>query len=48
MYFVYFVVHQFGFRPPMDLAPYRAFIAELAAESGDFIRPFFGRADLAV
>ena len=32
----------------MDLAPYRAFIADLAAESGDFIRPFFGRADLAV
>lgn len=32
----------------MDLAPYRAFIRELAAESGEFIRPFFGRADLAV
>ncbi|MCX6936608.1 MAG: histidinol-phosphatase [Verrucomicrobia bacterium] len=32
----------------MDLAPYHAFIAELAAESGDFIRPFFGRTDLAV
>lgn len=32
----------------MDLAPYRAFIAELAAESGDFIRPFFGRSDLAI
>lgn len=33
---------------PMDLAPYRAFLAELARESGEFIRPFFGRADLAV
>ncbi|MCU0793163.1 MAG: histidinol-phosphatase [Opitutaceae bacterium] len=32
----------------MDLAPYRAFLAELARESGDFIRPFFGRTDLAV
>jgi histidinol phosphatase-like enzyme (inositol monophosphatase family) len=32
----------------MDLAPYRTFIAELAAESGAFIRPFFGRRDLAV
>lgn len=32
----------------MDPAPYRAFIAELAAESGEFIRPYFGRTDLAV
>lgn len=32
----------------MDLDPYRDFIATLAAESGDFILPFFGRADLAV
>ncbi len=32
----------------MDLAPYRKLIAELARESGDFIRPFFGRHDLAV
>lgn len=33
---------------PMDLDPYRAFLADLATESGDFIRPYFGRADLAV
>ncbi len=32
----------------MDLAPHRAFLTELAVESGDFIRPFYGRADLAV
>jgi len=32
----------------MDLAPYRAFIAVLAAESGRFILPFYGSADLAV
>lgn len=32
----------------MDLAPHRALIAELAAASGDFIRPYFGRADLAI
>jgi myo-inositol-1(or 4)-monophosphatase len=32
----------------MDLAPYRAFIRELAAESGRFILPHYGRADLAV
>lgn len=32
----------------MDLAPYRAFLTALAIESGDFIRPFYGRADLAV
>ena len=32
----------------MDLAPFRPFIAELAARSGDFIRPHFGDAALAV
>lgn len=32
----------------MDLDPYRAFLTELAVESGEFIRPFFGRLDLAV
>lgn len=32
----------------MDLNPYRAFIAELADQSGDFIRPLYGRTDLAV
>ncbi len=32
----------------MDLPPYRAFIAELAAESGRFILPFYGRSDLAI
>ncbi|HVW22175.1 MAG TPA: histidinol-phosphatase [Opitutaceae bacterium] len=32
----------------MDLAPYRAFLHELAEKSGDFIRPFFGRPGLAV
>ena len=32
----------------MDLTPYRAFIAELADQSGDFIRPLYGRTDLAV
>ena len=32
----------------MDLSSHRTFIAELATESGDFIRPFFGRTDLAV
>ena len=32
----------------MDLSPFRAFITELAVESGDFIRPFFGRSDLEV
>jgi histidinol phosphatase-like enzyme (inositol monophosphatase family) len=33
---------------PVDLTSYRTFMQELARESGDFIRPFFGRADLAV
>ena len=32
----------------MDSSPYRTFLAELAAASGDFIRPLFGRPDLAV
>lgn len=32
----------------MDLAPYRAFLTELATESGEFIRPYYGRADLAI
>ena len=32
----------------MDLAPYRAFITELAQQSGDFIRPHFGSAGLVV
>jgi len=32
----------------MHLAPYRDFIVELARASGDFIRPLFGRRDVAV
>ena len=32
----------------MDPAPYRPFLAELARTSGDFLRPLFGRPDLAV
>jgi histidinol phosphatase-like enzyme (inositol monophosphatase family) len=32
----------------VDLDPYRLFIAELAAASGDFIRPYFGSLDLRV
>ncbi len=32
----------------MDLSAYRLFLAELAATSGDFIRPLFGRKDVAV
>jgi len=32
----------------MDLEPYRAFMLELAAKSGDLIRPYFGRPGLAV
>ncbi|MCX6955538.1 MAG: histidinol-phosphatase [Verrucomicrobia bacterium] len=32
----------------MNLDPYRSFITDLAAQSGDFIRPKFGRLDLAV
>jgi myo-inositol-1(or 4)-monophosphatase len=32
----------------MNLDPYRAFLTELAVQSGDFIRPHYGRLDLAV
>ncbi len=32
----------------MDVTPYRTFITELAEQSGAFIRPYFGRLDLAV
>jgi len=32
----------------MDLAPYRAFLIELAEKSGDFIRPLFANPSLAV
>jgi histidinol phosphatase-like enzyme (inositol monophosphatase family) len=32
----------------VDLSPYRFFITELAHQSGDFIRPYFGSADLVV
>ena len=32
----------------MDLSPYRAFLPELTAASGDFIRPFFTNPDLAI
>jgi histidinol phosphatase-like enzyme (inositol monophosphatase family) len=32
----------------VDLTPYRTFMTELAQQSGDFIRPFFGSPDLAV
>jgi len=32
----------------VNVDPYRAFLVELAAVSGDFIRPFFGRSDLKV
>lgn len=32
----------------MDLAPYRAFLTELATASGDFIRPLFGSHDVAI
>ena len=32
----------------MNLEPHRAFMIELAERSGDFIRPYFGRADVAV
>ena len=33
---------------PVNLAPYRSFLLELAEASGDFIRPLFGRHDVAV
>jgi histidinol phosphatase-like enzyme (inositol monophosphatase family) len=32
----------------VNLEPHRAFMIELAERSGDFIRPFFGRADVKV
>jgi histidinol phosphatase-like enzyme (inositol monophosphatase family) len=32
----------------VDLTPYRPFVAELAQQSGNFIRPFFCNPDLAV
>ncbi len=32
----------------MNLDPYRSFLIELAEKSGDFIRPYFGRHDLAI
>jgi histidinol phosphatase-like enzyme (inositol monophosphatase family) len=32
----------------VDLTPYRTFIIELAEKSGDYLRPFFGEANLAV
>ena len=32
----------------VDLSPYRSFIAELAQQSGELIRPYFGRKDLVV
>jgi histidinol phosphatase-like enzyme (inositol monophosphatase family) len=34
--------------PTVNLEPYRAFLLELAAQSGEFLRPWFGRPDLAV
>ena len=37
-----------GLNQGVDLSPYRAFITELADQSGAFIRPYFGRLDLAV
>lgn len=33
---------------PIDLAPYRAFLVELAQASGEFIQPYFGLQGLAV
>jgi histidinol phosphatase-like enzyme (inositol monophosphatase family) len=32
----------------VDLSPYRAFLLEIAGQSGDFLRPLFGQADLAI
>ncbi len=32
----------------MDLTPYRAFLLELARASGEFIRPLYGRHDVAI
>jgi histidinol phosphatase-like enzyme (inositol monophosphatase family) len=36
------------FKDGVNLDPYREFMIELATLSGEFIRPFFGRADLRV
>lgn len=44
MCFVCFV----GNSGDVDLTPYRSFITDLAAQSGAFIRPHYGRLDLAV
>jgi myo-inositol-1(or 4)-monophosphatase len=43
---VFHTIH--GFNDGVNLDPYRAFMIELATLSGDFIRPFFGRAGLRV
>jgi myo-inositol-1(or 4)-monophosphatase len=37
-----------GFNVCVDLTPYRAFLTELAARSGDFLRPYFGSPELQV
>jgi myo-inositol-1(or 4)-monophosphatase len=37
-----------GFNTSVDSAPYRSFMTELAEKSADFIRPYFGAADLVV
>lgn len=37
-----------GFNIPVDLTPYRTFLIELAAASGDFIRPYFANPELEV
>ena len=39
---------QTRFTAAVNLAPYRAFVTELAVKSGDFIRPFFANPALAV
>jgi histidinol phosphatase-like enzyme (inositol monophosphatase family) len=43
---VFAPIHRFN--DGVNLDPYRAFMIELARLSGDFIRPFFGNADLRV
>ncbi len=40
------MVHRHG--SSVDLTPYRTFMTELAAASGEFIRPFFGQTSLVV
>jgi myo-inositol-1(or 4)-monophosphatase len=37
-----------GFKGLVDATPYRAFLIELARESGEFIRPLYGQPGLAV